>query len=203
METKRIKYTSKLLAQSIEKSGLPSDYKKAIAEYIWNGFDAGANTININYSYNSIHTLDYLSIEDNGSGINMETLDKTFGNFNFSQKTLSFSEYNKGRKGKGRFSFINFCHNAVWNTIYRTDDDKLLSYDISINRETCQDYYTDNNQIVKTLHTGTTVFFSNFHYLTGDLLDNDDFFEFLSSEFGWFLYLKEMMILKSTSMVKN
>lgn len=190
METKRIKYTSKLLAQSIEKSGLPSDYKKAIAEYIWNGFDAGANTININYSYNSIHTLDYLSIEDNGSGINMETLNETFGNFNFSQKALSFSEiYNKGRKGKGRFSFINFCNNAVWNTIYTTNDNKSLKYDIFINRETCQDFYTDNNQIVKNPHTGTTVFFSDFHYLTGDLLDNDDFFEFLSSEFGWFLYL--------------
>lgn len=51
MKTKRIKHTSKLLAQSIEKSSLPSDYKKAIAEYIWNGFDSGANTININYSY--------------------------------------------------------------------------------------------------------------------------------------------------------
>ena len=37
------KHTTKLTSKSIEGSGLPSDYKKAIAEYIWNGFDAGAS----------------------------------------------------------------------------------------------------------------------------------------------------------------
>ncbi|WP_238404689.1 ATP-binding protein, partial [Flavobacterium psychrophilum] len=43
------KHTTKLTSKSIEGSGLPSDYKKAIAEYIWNGFDADASIININY----------------------------------------------------------------------------------------------------------------------------------------------------------
>ena len=43
------KHTTKLTSKSIEGSGLPSDYKKAIAEYIWNGFDAGASTINIDF----------------------------------------------------------------------------------------------------------------------------------------------------------
>ncbi len=60
------KHTTKLTSKSIEGSGLPSDYKKAIAEYIWNGFDAGASTINIDFSANSIGTLESFSISDNG-----------------------------------------------------------------------------------------------------------------------------------------
>ena len=34
---------------SIESAGLPKDYKQAIAELIWNGFDAKASNINISF----------------------------------------------------------------------------------------------------------------------------------------------------------
>ena len=51
------KYTSKITSNSIEQSGLPNGYK-ALAEYIWNGFDAEASTIDITYSGNEIGALD-------------------------------------------------------------------------------------------------------------------------------------------------
>ena len=36
--------------QSIESSGITNDYKEAICEYIWNGLEAHATEININFS---------------------------------------------------------------------------------------------------------------------------------------------------------
>ena len=33
---KTMKHTTKITSKSVEQSGLPTDYKKAISEYIWN-----------------------------------------------------------------------------------------------------------------------------------------------------------------------
>ncbi len=75
------KLTSKITTKSIEQSGLPNDYKKALAEYIWNGFDARATTIHLNYEANSLGRLESFSIFDNGTGIDIENISYTFGNF--------------------------------------------------------------------------------------------------------------------------
>ena len=48
------KHTTKITSKSIEQSGQPSDYKKAIAEYIWNGFDAKAYHIDIDFKSNQL-----------------------------------------------------------------------------------------------------------------------------------------------------
>lgn len=38
--------------QSIDSSGITSDYKAAISEYIWNGFEANAKKVSIEYTLN-------------------------------------------------------------------------------------------------------------------------------------------------------
>lgn len=193
MENTKVKHTAKLTSKSIESSGLPADYKKAIAEFIWNGFDEGATIINLNFDYNEVGYLNYFSINDNGSGIRIDNIDDTFGNFNDSLKKFSFSDtgFIKGKNGKGRYSFLTFCNSAVWDTNFKTEDEKILNYKIDINSENPQDYSIDERKVAKNKHTGTTVYFSNFHSLTGDLLESQDFINFLSSEFGWFLYLNK------------
>lgn len=187
------KHTTKLTPKSIEGSGLPTDYKKAIAEYIWNGFDAGASTININFSGNEIGTLDSFSISDDGSGINFDNISDTFGNFMVSLKTNSFSEtgFVKGKKGKGRYSFSNFCNKATWNTVFKSTDNKFLEYNIQIKKESSQHFETFDRTISKEQKTGTEVIFENFTEMYGDLLDNENFEKFLANEFGWFLYLNK------------
>lgn len=187
------KHTTKLTSKSIEGSGLPSDYKKAIAEYIWNGFDAGASTINIDFSANSIGTLESFSISDNGSGISFDNISDTFGNFMVSLKANSFSEtgFVKGKKGKGRYSFSTFCNKATWSTIFKTKEDKFLEYNIQIKKESSQDFETFDRVISKEQKTGTKVIFEGFTEIYGDLLDNEEFEKFLANEFGWFLYLNK------------
>jgi len=187
------KHTTKLTSTSIERSGLPSDYKKVIAEYIWNGFDANASVIRINYDANEIGFINNFQIIDNGTGIKFEELDETFGNFNVSKKMNSFSNtsFVKGKKGKGRFSFTSFCNKALWETTYETTDNKFLSYKLEINKEDSQNYSTSDKVISKVKETGTILTLSDFYSLTSDMLEDNSFENYLSNEFGWFLYLNK------------
>lgn len=44
-------------SKSVTNAGITSDYKQAIAEYIWNGFDAGASRVYIDYEANGLGLL--------------------------------------------------------------------------------------------------------------------------------------------------
>jgi hypothetical protein len=52
------KHTSKITAKSIEQSGLPTDYKKALAEYIWNSFDARSTIVHLNFEANTLERIE-------------------------------------------------------------------------------------------------------------------------------------------------
>ena len=85
--------------QSIETSGLTKDYREALCEYIWNGFEAGATEVTISYSLNELEGVQDITISDNGSGINYYELSDTFGSFLVSQKnSLSLKEKAKANK---------------------------------------------------------------------------------------------------------
>ncbi|MEW7401424.1 ATP-binding protein [Elizabethkingia anophelis] len=183
------KHTTKITYKSIEQS-LNKDYKKSLAEYIWNGFDANAKQVSIIYNANQLGYFHKLHIEDNGVGIDINTIDQTFGQFLDSQKQVSNTHNGivKGKKGKGRFSFIGFCNQAIWKTTFKQEN-KQLSYDILLNKGTLPSFETSNKISSKTKKTGTTVEFNDFTELTADLLENEDFFDFLTAEFGWYLFL--------------
>lgn len=142
--------------KSIDNAGIPSDYKLAIAEYIWNSFDAKATNVNIQFEANEIGYISHFIVSDNGEGINLSTIASTFGAFLDSQKQQTFQRTSevRGKMGKGRFSFINFCSKAVWRTRYEKEDGAILQYDITINEGDKDHYETDNNQIIKSGNTG-------------------------------------------------
>lgn len=192
------KYTSKITSKSIEQSGLPNGYK-AIAEYIWNGFDAQASSIDIRYDTNEVGFLNSLSISDNGTGIDFSELEDTFGKFQDSKKNHTFSKtgFIKGKKGKGRYSFTTFANQARWSTIF-TDKNKNFQYTIQIDRADSEKYGIATEKKIVKKETGTIVSFLGFYDMFGDQLDNDLFFDFLASEFGWFLYLNKNRDYKIT-----
>lgn len=183
------KHTTKITYKSIEQS-LSKDYKKSLSEFIWNGFDAGAKNISIVYTANQLGFLQKLHIEDDGNGIDINTIEQTFGQFLDSQKQVSNTDNGliKGKRGKGRFSFINFCNQATWKTTFEKDNSNL-SYDILLNKETLPAFETANNSSSKTKHTGTRVEFYNINNLSSEHLESDDLIEFLTAEFGWYLFL--------------
>ena len=185
------KHRAKITTKSIEQSGLPNDYKKAIAEYIWNGFDAGATEIHLNFDGNELGHLASFSISDNGKGIDIETIGETFGNFLDSNKRDPFNKDNfqKGRKGKGRYAFSIFANNCIWQTTFDGADDKTLQYTIEINKGDLENFAIGDRAIIKNVATGTLINFYNIFDLSSKSLSTKDFGDYLSSEFGWFLFL--------------
>jgi len=95
---------------------------KALGEYVWNALDAGATNIHINSVPNGMSGLEEISISDNGTGVDYNDLDQTFGRFLDSQKKLKKTPVTRGRKGKGRFSFVKFSDKAEWSTWNNSGD---------------------------------------------------------------------------------
>ena len=179
---------------SVDTAGITKDYKEALAEIIWNGFDAQATEININFSPNQIDYINELIISDNGTGIDFSNLNETFGAFLDSIKRKSFqrSSYVRGKKGKGRFSFIAFAHTATWFTTYLdSESGKLLDYEIIINANNKDIYKDENHKISSLTYTGTKLVLSNLFNVTGYSFNNEEILSFLRNEFGWFLLLNQ------------
>ena len=79
--------------QSIDSSGITKDYKEAICEYIWNGFEANATEVRISNTPNECDGLNTISISDNGDGINYNNLSKSGAGNSCSVCTLHCRHY--------------------------------------------------------------------------------------------------------------
>lgn len=106
-----MRYPLSVKSKSVETSGIPRDYKEALCEYVWNGFEANATTISITHTINVLGGIEEICISDNGSGICFETIQDTFGAFLASQKNaLSLKIKSKVNQGKGRFAGFSFAN---------------------------------------------------------------------------------------------
>lgn len=177
------------------KSGVTNDAKKAICEFIWNGFDAQAVHVNIEYQATELGAITHLQIKDDGVGINRSQLNETFGKYQDSVKRQSFqwSSQVKGHRGKGRYAFNCFATRADWTSIY-SDGEHLLKHTISINADN-NNYFNDHsdsncNQIAHGEKTGTTVSFVNV-VLDQSFFESKEFIDYLKKEYAVFLELNK------------
>ena len=177
--------------QSIESSGITNDYKEAICEYVWNGFEAHATEVNIDYSLNVASGIGTLSISDNGEGIVYNSISDTFGAFLTSQKNLlSLKMKSKANKGKGRFSFSAFATGAKWITTYKAPDfDDYKTYEIVLENDKKEVLNYTEPQMSAIKKTGTKVVFNNIFSLTSENMAFEVLEPALLKEFAWFLYL--------------
>lgn len=187
-----MKKSVKVNNRGIDSSGITKDHKEAIAELIWNSFDAMATSVHISFDTNETDYIESIKIIDNGHGINIEDIDETFGSFLDSKKKKSFqrSSYIRGKKGKGRFSFSAFANKAIWHTVFKSDKG-LLEYDITVAKGAKENYDTENQKIVHNKPTGTILILSELFNVTAFSFTNDEFKNFLSQQFGWFLFLNK------------
>ena len=176
--------------QSVETSGITKDYKEALSEYIWNGFEANATKVSVSYTINDLDGIDTITISDNGSGITYNSLEDTFGAFLVSNKnSLSFRLKSKTNKGKGRFSFTCFSSLAHWNTSFIDSDGKVKTFSIDLSDENKQRIDYSEASINKNEETGTTVTFYNIKGLLSSDLSYDSLQDYFLNEFAWYLYL--------------
>ncbi|NBD24121.1 ATP-binding protein [Paenibacillus glycinis] len=182
-----IRITSKGIKKTLQKF----DYLQAIAEYIWNGFDAKATIVEIKAERNALGGLERLMISDNGEGIDRTVLERKFTPFYESEKQIDaanrvrMSSTMHGKNGIGRLTFHSFCSRATWTTTYHAGAGNQ-TYSIHIASESL-DAYTLTDNAESKAKTGTTVTFDYIH----KEIDLFELKQFLSKEFGWFLELHE------------
>ena len=175
-------------SQSIETSGITKDYKEALCEYIWNGFEANAVHVSVNFTSNSLEGVESVIIQDDGDGICLETIDDTFGAFLASNKnSLSLQLKSKANKGKGRFSCYAFARRAVWETVVDSNG-KKITYSISINSENKNEYDISEPTPIDA-NTGTVVTITGIDNLQQEDMAYEALNESLLKTFAWYLYL--------------
>lgn len=164
--------------------------EEAIAEYVWNGYDATATNVSINILQNSIYGVEEISISDNGYGIPFSQLNTKFKPFFESNKIIirnseSNSSSYHGKNGVGRLTFFTFAGKAVWETVYE-EEDKKYKYSIQIKRDGLNDYIaTEPTEVDKNTELGTEVRF----FQINEDLQISIMKRFLNIEFCWFLEL--------------
>ena len=167
--------------------------EQAIAEYIWNGFDAKATCVEVLIDANEIGHISEIKIKDNGNGIHKDLLDKKFLPFLESEKQINPNIRKNtsaihGEKGVGRLTFFHFASTANWETVYK-DENKKYEYNIHINMNDLKNYRpSELSETNKSI--GTTVSFTNILGITPNAF-NTNIKHFLMREFGWFLELNK------------
>jgi C4-dicarboxylate-specific signal transduction histidine kinase len=73
--------TVQLTTQGIKKHLDGTTPEQALVEYIWNGVDAKANSISVDFVLNAAGGAEEITVTDNGGGIALEELDRKFGVF--------------------------------------------------------------------------------------------------------------------------
>lgn len=190
MEVSAVKLGLSVKNQSVESSGITKDYKEALCEYIWNGFEANATRVELNFVANELGGVEKVIVRDNGDGINYTTLEDTFGAFLASKKSgLSLQIKSKANKGKGRFSFLAFATNAKWETICKGEKRNLIFSMLldNVNKNECE--VTDPIEIDDP--TGTVVTITGIETLKMEDVSLEALKGTLLYVFAWYLYLNK------------
>jgi hypothetical protein len=104
----------------------------ALAELIWNGFDAKSDKVQVFLDLNEMNGLQSVRVRDFGNGINFSEADKLFGSLGDSWKKAAVRFNGRplhGKNGKGRFKAFAIGNQVEWATTYRSEG-KSHSYKI-------------------------------------------------------------------------
>ena len=185
-------YNIEIGTPGIRKALSRYDTESSIAELIWNGFDAGARVVSLDYEPNPMGGIDSLRINDDGSGIQRDLLEEKFRPFLHSNKILNPDETHlgpsakHGKNGMGRLTFFKFASRAVWTTVYESGPGTYHKYEIEIKAATLRTY-SKSPEVPSPGPTGTSVvltgIFGLAEYNFGKIID------YLVQEFAWFLEL--------------
>ncbi|CAI1650847.1 ATP-binding protein [Serratia proteamaculans] len=135
----------------------------ALAELIWNGFDASSSTVSIFTRDNGLGILDRIEIQDSGSGIDASLLKSYFGGLGGSWKKQAKklgSSILHGEKGRGRFKAYALGEHVEWFTIYTNKTGENYKYSIKGNINTINQV-EPSKQVNTNEKTGTKVVISN------------------------------------------
>ena len=184
-----------ITSQGIKKFLKKYKPERAVAEYIWNGFDAHATEIHVDFKFEqSFKSLTELSVSDNGDGIVFEDLPVVFKRFYESRKVSVVnqeSRFSRGKNGYGRLTFFKFADHARWFTVYKKDNG-LIEYTIDIDSKDLENYSTGGFADSMLPNTQTEVVFTE---ICDDTLSSawveEVLKRYLRADFAWYLKLHQ------------
>lgn len=179
-------------SNSITHSGIEKHFKnvkpwQAIAELIWNGFDAEASTVKVTTLENEAHGTELVTVLDNGYGIDFRRADENFKRFNDSLKKTSYDTH--GSQGRGRLAFCKISSSATWYTRTKTDGEAAI---IRVDSSNLSDvlgksiHPEETHALLSEQLSGTCVELSGFR---NNLPGDDSLAAEFSREFGGHLVL--------------
>ncbi len=141
---------------------LPS---RAMAEIIWNSFDADADDINVSVKLNPLGSPVALYFSDNGEGIHYDEKKHAFSELGNSWKARLNRSHSKkrilqGRNGEGRFRALSLGEFVTWKTVYQ-DGGKFFEYSITANNDAIGIFHISDLKLSRSTRTGTTVEVNN------------------------------------------
>lgn len=91
----------------------------AVAELIWNAFDADAHKVRVSVVENILGNVEQISVEDDGHGLPYADAETAFGHLGGSWKktagrTLQEKRILHGKEGKGRFRAFALGNHVTW-----------------------------------------------------------------------------------------
>ncbi len=181
---------------SITTEGIQKNLKNykpldALCEYIWNGFDAQADTVFVKLHTNEFGLINMISVIDNGTGISFDELSNKFKPFNDSNKADNSKKINHslphGRQGIGRLTFFSFAQTARWNTVF-VKDGKRYEYYIDMEKDSLNQFDDNGGNEPKETEkeVGTEVRFAQLQAFS-----KDEVIAHIKTEFFWFLELNK------------
>lgn len=105
----------------------------ALAELVWNGFDADADKVEVHLDLNDLGGLQTIRVRDYGYGIDFNKIEALFGSLGESWKKEGGRQNGRalhGKNGKGRFKAFALGELVEWNTTYR-ENENVYSYKIT------------------------------------------------------------------------
>lgn len=185
IQKKQTKNSERSIKSQLEKITA----EKAISEYIWNAFDAEATNVNITIFPNGLGGISSIEISDDGTGIEYNEIDETFGQFLDSKKKAKRTPVTRGHKGKGRFSFCKFADKAEWTSWCNGNKFKLTIFSSHLN-----EYEHSDLSMCSHKGRGTTVIFN-------PVTIAEDYFNsvvipYLQNDISWLLVAKPNLNLK-------
>ncbi|WP_218080480.1 ATP-binding protein [Anthocerotibacter panamensis] len=184
---KNIEITSQGIRRALKKY----DYSRSISEYIWNGFDAHACEVSVDFEANAIGNISTISITDNGYGIRdinkFKPIFESEKEIDPSQIRVSSATH--GKNGVGRLTFFTFAESATWKTVYKGKDG-FYEQTIQVHGNSLHNFSPSEPQLTDK-SAGTTVIFSGIHTITQHNF-TDEIYKFICKEFAWFLELNRL-----------
>lgn len=147
----------------------------ALAELVWNGFDAQSERVQVHLDVNGMGGLQTIRIRDYGHGINHAHVENLFGSLGDSWKKRKGRMNGRalhGKSGKGRFRAFALGTLVEWNTTFQAGDGKSHSYRIRGNAGTLDDFDIFDPVEANGVQTGTEVVISNLKHGFGSLVED-------------------------------